>query len=40
MHHKHPPLARPALEAYSRYDVALVGTTCAVIDAARSRWQT
>ena len=36
-HHKHPPIERPALGNFGRTEVALVGSTCVVIDAALER---
>lgn len=37
-HHKHPPIARPTGDQYARTDVALVGTTCAIIDGLLEQW--
>ena len=38
MHQKHPPLVRPTGDHYARTDVALVGSTCARMDALIERW--
>ncbi|WP_420461232.1 NTP transferase domain-containing protein [Neolewinella sp.] len=38
MHHKHPPLARPALGHYARTELAFVGSTCARMEAIMTRW--
>ena len=38
MHHKHPPLARPALGRYARTELALVGTTCARMEEIMAGW--
>ena len=39
MHQKHPKLARPTTDHYARTDVALVGSTCAVMDGLIDEWQ-
>ncbi|CAH0999465.1 Molybdenum cofactor guanylyltransferase [Neolewinella maritima] len=38
MHHKHPPLARPALGQYARTELAFVGSTCARMEAVMRDW--
>ena len=38
MHHKHPPLSRPALGHYARTELAFVGSTCARMEAVMARW--
>lgn len=38
-HQKHPPLKRPASESYARTEFALVGTTCARMEALMAQWQ-
>ena len=38
MHHKHPPLARPALGHYARTELAFVGSTCARMEEIMAGW--
>lgn len=38
MHHKHPPIARPTGDHYARTDLALVGSTCAIMDGLIRSW--
>ncbi len=38
MHHKHPPLARPALGHYARTELGFVGSTCARMETIMARW--
>jgi molybdopterin-guanine dinucleotide biosynthesis protein A len=38
MHHKHPPITRPSGDHYARTDVALVGSTCAIMDGLIRSW--
>ena len=38
MHHKHPKLTRPALGNYARTEFALVGSTCARMEAIMRDW--
>ena len=38
MHHKHPPLARPALGRYARTELAFVGSTCARMEEIMAGW--
>ncbi len=38
MHQKHPPLTRPALGRYARTEFALVGSTCARMEALMTSW--
>lgn len=40
MHQKHPKIARPAIGRYARTEFALVGSTCARMEALMDRWTT